>query len=152
MGAKTVNNWNPPNKRASYAIGIDSGTSTGIAIWDRQTKQFVEVKTMPIHRALEVVRQYHERYTIEVRVEDARLAVHGRNTTTDRSKLQGAGSIKRDAKIWSDFLTDYSIPHLMVRPNKALSKLSKEQFVRTTKYTGLTSSHARDAAMIVYGL
>lgn len=147
-----MNNWNAPNKKAEYAIGIDTGVNTGIAIWDVQKKQFVEIKTLPIHRALEVVKSYHERHTINVRVEDARLAVHGRNSVTDRHKLQGAGSIKRDATIWADFLKDHNIPHLMVRPTKGLTKLGKYEFEKITKYKGLTSNHGRDAGMIVFGL
>lgn len=146
------NNWNPNKKKSEFAIGIDSGVSTGIAIWDIANKQFVEIKTMPVHRALEVVKSYHERHTISVRVEDARQATHGRNSVTDRHKLQGAGSVKRDAKLWQDFLEDHKIPHQMVRPRKAITKLGKYEFEKISKYKGLTSSHGRDAGMLVIGL
>lgn len=136
--------------KTEYYIGIDAGTNTGIAIWNKTNKRFEFIKTVKIHQAMEIVKDYVNRGTICVVVEDARLAVHGRNL--EAHKAQGAGSIKRDASIWEDFLKDENVPFRMVRPNKTITKLSKETFINITKYTGLTSNHSRDAAMLVYGM
>lgn len=136
------------NERKEYYIGIDSGVNTGIAVYDATKKQLVEVKTVKIHKALEIVANYHENHKIKVVVEDARQV----RFKTDPIKAQGAGSVKRDAKIWFDFLIDKDIPHQMVRPNKATTKLNKEAFYNITKYSGQTSQHGRDAALMVFGL
>lgn len=145
--------WNDPTKRPEYVIGIDTGTKTGMAIWNRQKKQFEELSTLPIHRALLKVKEMHEKgYKIHVAVEDARKAVFGRWGEDNKAKLQGAGSVKRDAVIWEDFLQDFGISHVMVRPNKRITKLGKYEFEKQTGYMGLTSSHSRDAAMLVYGM
>jgi hypothetical protein len=144
----------PTAKTPRYIIGIDTGTNTGFAVYDRQLKKLVRVDTMPIHQALQAIHALHHVNDPDgfmVRVEDARLAVHGRNNITDRSKIQGAGSIKRDAAIWEDFLKDLGVQYQMVRPNKGTSKLKAEYFQKLTKWEGRTSSHARDAAMICYG-
>lgn len=134
-----------------FVIGIDSGTTTGFAIWNRSKKLFAEISSLPIHRALDKVRAMHEQgYQVEVIVEDARLANKGRRSSVDANKLQGAGSIKRDAAIWESFLKDHKIPHQMVRPCKAITKYTAEEFKRTTGYAGSTNGHSRDAAMIVY--
>ena len=134
--------------KTDYYIGIDIGTRTGVAIWEVHSKTFHEISTMAIHKAIELVKWFSERYTIQVRVEDARQVRYN----TDPVKKQGAGSIKRDATIWEDFLTDYKIPHMMVRPNKALTKWSAEEFNRQTGFKGKTSNHGRDAALLVWGL
>lgn len=142
--------WN--KERPEFAIGIDSGVNTGIAIWNCSTGQFVDIKTTMIHRAMETVRQYAVSHKIRVIVEDARKATYGRNTETDYHKAQGAGSVKRDGKIWEDFLTDLKVPFEMKRPVKSKTKLSKESFQIITKYKGITSNHSRDAALLVYGM
>lgn len=136
-------------EKKQYAIGIDAGTNTGFAIWDITNKTFIQIKTMKIHAALELVRQYKD-HDIHVFVEDARKATFGRKK--EAYKAQGAGSVKRDAAIWEGFLTDYKIPFTMKRPNKRLTKIDESTFSNLTKYNGRTSNHARDAAMLVFGI
>lgn len=68
-----------------------------------------------------------------------------------RDKLQGAGSIKRDCKIWEDFLRDKGIPFKLIAPKNNTTKLSAPAFKSITGYTGRTCEHSRDAAMMVYG-
>lgn len=108
--------------------------------------------TVKIHVAMAAVKTWHETNATEVmvRVEDARK----RKWFGDagRSQLQGAGSIKRDAKIWEDFLTDLGVEFEMVAPKNNRTKLNAEMFKRMTGYMGASSEHARDAAMLVFGL
>jgi hypothetical protein len=131
-----------------YYIGIDTGVNTGFAVYDATTKTLIEVKTCMIHEALERVLEWSH-LSVMVRVEDARLRKwYG---TSGREALQGAGSIKRDATIWSDFLTQKNIPHQMVAPMHNTTKLSSTYFKRLTKWEARTSEHARDAAMLVFG-
>lgn len=142
--------WKAPSTKAEYAIGIDCGVKTGIAVWDCDGKRFIEIKTVKIHRAMDIVRQYHNSGTVKVRVEDARQRKWFGNA--GREQLQGAGSIKRDASIWTDFLTDHKIHFELVAPKNNKTKLSKEAFARLSKYTGLTSVHGRDSGMLVIGM
>jgi hypothetical protein len=133
-----------------YYIGIDTGVNTGFAIYDREKKEITQIISMPIHKALNYVRnvfQVGDTSNIIVVVEDARQV----QFNTDKMKAQGAGSVKRDAKIWNDFLDDYKIPYMMVRPKKSITKLSADEFKATTGWTERTNSHARDAAMLVWG-
>lgn len=150
MSNNKVTGWAKPVVGGKYAIGIDTGVKTGIAIWDCDQKAFIEISTEKIHRAMDTVLSYHNIGGVFVKVEDARMATFGRSN--DYYKAQGSGSVKRDASIWEAFLKDHKIPYNMCRPNKKLSKLSKEDFSKITKYTGLTSQHSRDAAMMVFGM
>ena len=142
--------WRNPTQPATKYIGIDSGKNTGIAIWNADSKTFEQIATVMIHRAMEAVLKEAAQNKIKVRVEDARLRKY--YGQAGREKLQGAGSIKRDAVIWEDFLKDHEIPFEMVAPKNNKTKLSKQQFTAISKYTGLTSEHSRDAAMLVIGM
>ncbi|MDR1762774.1 MAG: hypothetical protein LBR64_02285 [Dysgonamonadaceae bacterium] len=155
-----------------YIIGIDTGTNTGVAVWDTAGKRFIEIRCEKIHKAFNLVHNYHhERGKILVRVEDARQRKWFGNA--GRSQLQGAGSIKRDATIWNDFLDDLGCDFEMVAPKNNTTKLPPDTFRRITGVTILTEREAKkkgynypnafvvnhttdkehciDAAMLVYG-
>ncbi len=148
----------------NLAIGIDPGVNTGIATWHTEERQFLAIDTMSIHEAMNVVRALQNKIA-EVIVEDARKATYGRHTMLDAAARQGAGSIKRDCKIWDDYLLYMGVPYRMFRPDKTRnsyaswkkgSKLSKAQkeviLTRWRKMTGWKrrcSEHARVASMLV---
>jgi hypothetical protein len=132
-------------------IGIDTGKNTGFSIYDRNSGTLIEVECYLIHQVMErFIGQEFNGKKVFVYVEDARQAVHGRGSAIDANKAQGAGSVKRDATIWFDFLTEHGIPFHMVRPNKSSTKLDAATFKKVTGWQGRTNSHGRDAAMIVF--
>lgn len=137
-------------------IGIDTGVHTGIAVWYSERHEFVFVDKMKIHEAMNFVYNYAESYIhLHVRFEDARQRKWipmSKNMTAELGRAQGAGYVKAHCQIWEDFLTDYRIPFEAIPPRRNVTKLSAEQFGRITGYHGRTSEHARDAAMLVYGL
>jgi hypothetical protein len=128
-------------------IGVDPGKDTGLAAWHALDQSFLFVESMLIHRALARVLELTPSLVI---VEDA----HQRYNFGDsgRERLQGAGSVKRDSTIWSDFLIDHSIPHLMRRPTRAGTKWTALAFKHATGWQKQTNEHARDAGLIVYKL
>lgn len=132
-----------------YLIGIDPGVNTGVAIWDG--KKLLKVQSMVIHQAMNIVMkvEMNNPNKILVRLEDARK----RNWfgESGREQLQGAGSIKRDCKIWEDFLTDNKIPFELVAPKNSKTKIDANVFAKITGWKESTNEHARDAAMLVYG-
>lgn len=131
-------------------VGIDTGVNTGVAVWNKKQKRFVFIESLMIHQAIDFVCKLSKKYSIFVRVEDARQRKwFGENA---EEKKQGAGSVKRDSKIWDDFLKDKGIPYEMVSPAKNKTKLDSKMFRRITKYTGETNEHKRDAAMLVFGI
>ena len=139
----------------SIIVGIDTGVVTGLAVWDTEKQKLIRLESVPIHKAL---------YSINwitttgitlgwgpvalVRVEDARLR---KWVTGGRERLQGAGSVKRDAKIWEDFLTDCEIPFEMVAPRHNVTKMDSKTFAKQTGWTKSTNQHERDAAGLVVG-
>lgn len=133
-------------------IGVDTGTNTGVAVWDSDEQQFIDVRTMKIHQALQLVTticQSWGRENVMVLFEDARQR-RWFGQYSD-AKMQGAGSVKRDASIWEDFLNDYGIQFRAMPPAKGATKLTSDYFKRLTGWGKKTSEHARDAAMMVFG-
>lgn len=130
-------------------VGIDTGKNTGVAIW--KDDHFLAIDTMMIHQAMGVVLDLKKMYAGDLFVifEDARQRKYFGNS--GREKWQGAGSIKRDAVIWEDFLTDNEIQFRALPPTKGATKLSSKTFQNLTNWKGRTSEHARDAAMLVFG-
>lgn len=142
-------------------IGIDTGTNTGVAVWDSRRRSFSLVKTMKIHEAMELVKETVERSKqgncdkVEIRVEDPRqrtwFGTDRMSREEERKKLQGVGSVKRDATIWDDFLRDLAVSYEMVAPKRNKTKLTSKQFRQITGWETSTNEHNRDAAMLVFG-
>lgn len=140
----------PEMDKSEIYIGIDTGTNTGVAVYVRREKRLAWVETMPIHKAMDFIRGLNSEFDkIFVRFEDARKRKWFGNA--GRSQLQGAGSIKRDCSIWEAFLKDERIPFEAVAPKNNKTKMKEAEFKRLTGWTKRTSSHARDAAWLVYG-
>ena len=133
-------------------IGIDPGTHTGVAVWDTREGKFLSLETLPIHRALAKVQVIAEwdKKNLQVVFEDARQRTWFGKGDTD-AKKQGAGSVKRDSSIWEDFCKDYGIPYWAKPPVKGATKVSADYFKMVSHWTGRTSEHSRDAAMLVIG-
>ena len=135
-------------------IGIDTGVHTGYAVYDSNGKVLRSVGCNKIHKVMQIVLDYANKgIGMKVRVEDARKRTwYGFHTAKqDRARLQGAGSVKRDAQIWEDFLKDFGVDFEMVAPKNNATKLTAESFRQLTGWVGKTNEHGRDAAMLVYG-
>ena len=132
-------------------IGIDTGTHTGVAIYETISKRIERLETLPIHKAMALVlaTALENPNDTHVYFEDARLRKwFGRS---GREQLQGAGSVKRDCAIWEEYLTDYKISFTPIAPKNNTTKLTADYFAKVTGWTARTSGHARDAAMLVFG-
>lgn len=131
-------------------IGIDTGTKTGFAVWEDGKLQVVE--SMTITQAMRKILTAYPYQTTKLYIEDARkwIGFNGKTKSTD-ARLQGAGSVKRDASIWEDWCKENGYQAVFVKPMGKGLKKSAEDFKRITKWEGRTNEHSRDAAMIVYG-
>lgn len=139
-------------KRYIAVVGIDTGTHTGYAVWKPLEHCFTELSTLKIHVAMRNVLNLKQLYgdKLLVRFEDARQRKWFGDS--GREKLQGAGSVKRDSKIWEDFLMDNEIDFEMVKPKARMTKLNAKTFRALSYYSGQTSEHSRDAGMLVLGM
>lgn len=159
-----------PTKKYRTYIGIDPGTKTGMCLYEWGQIRFLETETIiwcqryilkrlsDIEKTIELAhiqKKAHPETRIPTRddfsmviyLEDARMV----KFATDPVKAQGAGSVKRDCSIWIEFCEEYDIDYVLLRPNNKLTKLTAPVFQQITGWKNKCSSHARDAAMLVYG-
>lgn len=135
-------------------IGIDPGTNTGYAVWDKVGRRLEAVETMTITKAMERVMAHVDMCKafggyVVVFFEDARKrSWFGR---AGREKLQGAGSVKRDCAIWQTFCEEIGVEYRMISPKNNTTKLTAAQFKVLTGWEAKTNEHSRDAAMLIYG-
>jgi hypothetical protein len=139
-------------KSFQFYIGIDPGVMTGVCVWDRHIQQIIQLDSMKIHQAMKLIGEYkrNRENNFFVRVEDARKRFWFSNSGSE--KWQGAGSIKRDCKIWEDYLTDLHIDFELIAPRSNLTRLTHIAFGNITGYHKPSNEHERAAAMLVYGI
>ena len=134
-------------------FGIDPGVNTGLALW--RDGEFKVIETTNIVRAMaRVLAAFNTCQPVRIVCEDARLRTwlpREKNLSEYRGRLMGAGSIKRDCEIWQEFAETYGIPLTLIPPRKGATKWDADYFKKVTGWTGRTSNHARDAALLVFG-
>lgn len=138
-------------------VGLDPGVSTGLGCWDLSTQQLTVVTTLAIHQAMREIEAWANAELLAgVIFEDARLrtwygAADDRAARSGAGVREGVGSVKRDCKIWQDFLTALGVPFEAVKPTAGGTKWPAAQFRQATRWTAQTSEHGRDAALLVFG-
>lgn len=127
--------------------GIDPGVNTGVALWDIERQKLTECRTCTIVEAMwQLENLLRAQLLRSVCIEDARLRKWF--GTSGREALMGAGSIKRDCKIWEEWVKLHKIEARFLSPQQKGQKLDADTFERITKWQGRTSEHARDAAVL----
>ena len=131
-------------------IGIDPGVKTGVAIWNKENKNMELIYSGGILIVMKRILMLPYGHLLKIRMEDARLRKwFGKSS---REVLQGAGSIKRDCKIWEEFFEMHGFVYELVAPKNNKTKLDAKLFSNMTGWKLRTNEHERDAAMLVYGL
>lgn len=133
-------------------IGIDPGVNTGFAMFDPETRELT-LHTLKIHQAFVFIESLKGNYEIDVFIENPNLVKYFKDTSfSDKSRIQGAGSVKRDFKAWEDFFKDHGITYQSFRPNKKRNAFAEKMdlFSAYTGYKNRCSHHARVAAMLIY--
>lgn len=145
-----------------FYIGIDSGVHTGFAVWNSYGKKFYEIKTLSFWSCIERLYKYIElsrNNTIELQayIEDVtqNKPVFNKGKWSEnqyRKIAQNVGQNKRDCQLIAEYLERHKIVVHKIKPDKkSMTKLKADEFLRLTGYDLRTSSHARDAAMLVFG-
>ena len=135
-------------------VGIDPGVITGFAVWDDATRSFKEIASLKIHEAMQKIIEMKPDLVV---FEDARQRSWFGGRDAKQQKFgagvrEGAGSVKRDCTIWEEFLKDLGVKYLALAPAAKGTKWEVDKFRSVTGWVGRTSQHARDAAVLVFGM
>lgn len=139
-------------------IGIDPGTTTGLAVWHCEERKFLTVESLTIIAALERVLEWAKVAEVGLVIfEDARKRTGAFGRADAKMAKYGAGiregigSVKRDCSIWEEFLHLKGIPFCAKKPASGTTKWDQATFKRMTGWVGLTNEHSRDAGVLVLG-
>jgi hypothetical protein len=131
----------------TFAIGIDPGVQTGLAIFSCDINKFVHVKTVTIAKAFRTIEKLNRNNIVFCVVEDARKRKGKMLSYAKEEAIQGAGDIKGSCRTWEHFLIEYEIPFQLVAPSG--TKMKKLYFDKLVNDDFISSNHSRDAAVRV---
>jgi hypothetical protein len=144
-------------QKPRFVIGIDPGSNTGWASWDRTEKNFVDIRTMsPAQTIIELHKLLPMKSAIEVVCEDARLRkwygdADKRQARSGPGIREGVGAVKARCADIEEACKILGIPCRMVKPTAGASKWTADYFKEVTGWQGRTNEHGRDAAILVHG-
>jgi hypothetical protein len=134
---------------AHLIVGVDPGVKTGLALWDTERRNFVNVLTLDAIAAMvrceQLVRPGLLKHIV---MEDARLRTWF--GTKGREVLMGAGSVRCDCSLWTEWADFYGVDLRSVSPQQKGAKVDAKRFAKLTGWTARTSQHSRDAGMLIF--
>lgn len=141
-----------------YHIGIDPGTNTGVAMWDKKAQRLTFVGSMMAVEAEEFVDSMVAKHFAEgvmVHVEDTRNLKMPKGSVEERgpNAMKNMGQVIRDMSRWEQYLQHKGHTFVMRPLTKSqLRKCTDEFFRRVTGWNQRTNEHGRDGAAYVYGI
>lgn len=141
-------------------IGIDPGVNNGFAIYSKNTRSLLMLKTFSFWELMDFIRTQNVCNTDKVCfiVEDPQQNSSLYDKRNDkqgavRDKVaQNIGSNKRTAQLIFEKLEMIGANYIARKPTKRSgTKMNEQAFKNLTKWDGKSSEHSRDAAMLVYG-
>lgn len=161
------------NKNLLISIGIDPGLNTGVAVWDRINKRFIEIRTTDFFGAISDIKRHISNWgllNVNVYIEAPQLIsttfdkrIKGKSQPQKLKISQNVGMNKKESMLLDKFCQNKNIAHFMIKPtsktsgksllkNAPVGMTQKAYFNKITGWDCQSSEHSRDAAMLVYGL
>jgi hypothetical protein len=148
-----------------YTIGIDGGRTTGVAVFDRQTRTLSNLTTTDYFGCRAMLATFRPD-ECDVIVEDP-SQVHPvfqrplKEPVTERQAhliqmkiAQAVGAVKQQTALLIEELRRMGFNVIAARPMSRAKKAKNDarQFALRTGWVGSTNQHVRDAGMLCYGV
>lgn len=147
----------PGEPTSSYAIGIDAGSTTGLAVWDGNEEEIVELKTLSFWSCIQhVITEYppgDDGPTIYIEDPTQIGAIYDRHRGSSGPKMwkiaQNVGAVKRETELLITKFEQLGYVVCAVKP--AGKKWDAETCEQITGYNGSPNNQdVRDAIKLVY--
>jgi len=132
-----------------FTIGIDPGKSTGVAIYDRQSKKLIALSNENFVSALNLIKTSvapDDVFACVVEVPRTKANWHKDKSGTTAHNI---GRVCREAELMSAMLMDMGYK-VITQPPKG--KVKANVFKQITGWEGSSNEHTRDAAMLCFDL
>jgi hypothetical protein len=143
----------------SHVIGIDPGEQTGVAVYSREGRRLVAVKTTTFWGAHDYVLAF-EPDAAEIVVEVPGTFLYAAQTAANRAmqfrgardrKAVNVGGVRMMGELLARRFEAKGFNVRRVQPARA-KKWDAAQFKRVTGWEGRTNEHERDASRLCFGL
>lgn len=144
-------------------IGIDTGATTGIAVWDSEKKELIEVRSSDFWGVHDYIfDKYHDPIMIRgarpvtVIIElPGKFLYRKNNKYEEKVKRKIAvdyGGTRREAELLQGRFESLGFKVILLQPGKKSgTKMKAPAFKKLTGWKERTNEHGRDAAMLVFG-
>jgi hypothetical protein len=137
-----------------YTIGIDPGTNTGVAWFDRLTGRIVRAETLDFGRTLALLDAEYSPDCCDLIVEDASLnrpTFRRSNDPRRQDRMsRNVGFVQRESRLLIAELRRRGYTVMTVRPCSA--KWNAEMVKRIARWDKRCSQHSRDAIALCWGI
>jgi hypothetical protein len=160
------------NEQNTVYIGVDAGANCGMAVWSAKEGRFVHIDThrfwdfivaLGAHckkylseksRVIIVIEDVVKNRPVFIRTKKDKFGIVRELTEIEMAKIaQNVGENKRDCKLIVEWCERNRLKVIKIAPTKKSdTKINAEEFEAITGHKGRTSSHARDAAMLIWNL
>lgn len=131
-----------------YAVGIDPGKQTGLAIYDRSEQRIIVAETTDFWRV------YNRFYASSPDMYDVFIEMpntkHNWHKSNDNTTSVNVGMAYRESELLAEGLERLGFNVRRVSPKQKGRKLNAEQIRKITGYEGRTSQHVRDAIALCW--
>lgn len=145
-----------------FTIGIDPGVTTGIAVYNRELKKIVNIKTTDFWGCLDYIRRATTPGNALIMIEAPnKTAMYARQEDKVKGARYGnrmqsnAASNAREAELLADGLEKEGFEVRRVKPTRRNFEKAGDDVRHIQKTTGFmekTNAHTRDAIMLCYGI
>lgn len=161
----------PENLLPKVYIGLDLGVETGLAVWFPKDKKlncytisFIEYLQYFYNTILAQKIKFNVILVVEDVISNSPVfkakkvyietkGVHDNKLAAVCKLASNIGSVKEKTDIAIKLAEKHNIPVIRKRPQKGcLTKLTADQFRRITGYTAHTTSHSRDAGILIWNI
>jgi len=142
-------------KLQDVLVGIDCGTTTGLAVMKRATRDLI-LHTSDFWNTYDFIVEKFTPTQVGIFIESPQHIKpsfrRSKNIRKEKKIAQNVGGVKRETELLIEGIRRAGYLVAEVVPKK--TKLTHEQFLTLTGYnkTKTTNQHCRDAAMLIYGL
>lgn len=145
-----------PRPDARFVLGIDPGTTTGLAAFCPSVRRLAFVDSAGPLATLRLITAWHREGRLAAAViEDSRglpiYARHGRANKGQRDRIaRNVGRVDCLTDLYVSLLDSLGVPVTSAEPARA-KKWDADTLRRVTGWTDRTNEHGRDAARLVLG-
>jgi len=133
-------------------LGLDPGSRTGLAVWDRTDQKLLDIRTVAKAKAFdEALRLAREHAVDIILVEQNKDTVYNRPGQNPRAMLRIAKNVGQNIAFAEDLarrLRAEGFTVELVPPIRRGTKWSRETWEAHMGYSGRSSSHSRDASIL----